>query len=434
MLIKNNPAHKTGNVYVESHGCSANFADGEVMAGCLQSAGYCIVSDPDEADVLIYNTCAVKTPTENRMFRLLKNAPSCKKLIVGGCLPLINLARLREEVNFQGVIGPSPGCEIVNVVRKVEGGKEAIVLKRDFKPSLSLPRFTTSTFRRIIPISYGCVSNCSYCAVRFARGKLRSHSISEIVDHIKKAVEEGISEIWLTAQDLSCYGEDIGVTLLNLLEQAVKVKGKFYIRLGMMNPSYVNRLLPDLIKMYKEEKIFQFLHLPVQSGDNEVLKLMNRKYSVEEFKQIISCFRSELPRITVSTDIICGFPGEDDGAFKRSIRLLEEVKPNITNLSKFHPRPGTLAENMKPVSSSIVKNRSRRLAELSRMISLKKNKEWLGWAGDVFVDEVGKYGTYMGRNFAYRPVVVNSEDNILGKYVSVKISGAFHNYLKGDVL
>lgn len=419
-------------VYVRSFGCSTNIADGEVIAGCLRSEGYEIVRDPSAANVLIYNTCAVKTPTENKIITLLKNAPKDKKLIVAGCLPLINFERLRREVRFDGVIGPAPGSEIVNVVKNVKDGRRVLVLRSDFKPSPSLPRVRSRGVIEIIPIAYGCVSACSYCCTRFARGSLRSYNEEEIVTQVRRALAEGISEIWLTAQDSACYGVDIGADLAMLLKRVGEIPGEFFVRVGMMNPAYVSDLLPNLIEAYKSERIFKFLHLPVQSGSDEVLKLMNRSYSTRDFKRIVETFRKEMPQLTLATDVICGFPEESREAFESSLGLIEEVKPDVVNISRFFPRPNTPAAKMKQLPAREVKERSRRIVELARRVSFERNMLWIGWEGEVLVDEKGKQGSWIGRNFAYKPIVIRSERDLLGKRLQVCIKNAFPTYLEAE--
>ncbi len=422
-------------VYVKSFGCSTNLADGEVIAGCLKHAGYEITQNPSEAEILIYNTCAVKSPTEDKMVNILKKIPENKKLVVTGCLPLINLERLQKEVRFNGVIGPSPGSEIVNIVRRVENGEKPLVLRNDLKPSLSLPRVTVSPVSRIIPIAYGCLGACSFCCVRFARGKLRSQPMDEILEQVKKAVKGGVKEIWLTAQDLAVYGKDLGLTLPVLLNKVLKeVKGDFFVRLGMMNPHNVLEILDELIEVYKNDKIFKFLHLPVQSGDDEVLGLMNRFYTVKDFKRIVFSIRKKIPRLTLATDMICGFPGETEEAFRRSLRLIEEVKPDIVNISKFYPRPRTPAERMKQLPSWEVKNRSRRMTETALKVSLERNLSWVSWEGEILVDEMGLNKSWVGRNFAYKPIVVKDEESLLGKFLKVKVKKAFSNYLEAEVI
>jgi MiaB-like tRNA modifying enzyme len=425
-------------VFVKSFGCSTNLADGEVLAGCLAEAGYQIVNSAIVADVLIFNTCAVKGPTENRMIEILKRVPTNKKLIVAGCLPLINFERLRREVRFDGVVGPAAGDTIVNAVKRVLNGEKVVALKGavNAKPSLSLPHIHLNPVIGIIPISYGCLGSCAYCCVVFARGRLRSYTIEEIFERIKADLANGVQEFWLTSQDTACYGMDIGTNLPDLIKAVCDVEGNFKVRVGMMTPNMALKILKNLVKAFENEKVFKFLHLPVQSGDNQTLKRMRRFYTVADFKRIVNAFREVFPRMTIATDVICGFPGETKEAFKETLQLIEGVKPDIVNISKFFGRPRTPAVGMEnAVPFSELKERSATLSRLASKIAFERNREWVGWKGEVFVDEIGKVrGSWIGRNFAYKPIVIKNGKNLLGKVVRVKIFDAFPTHLEGTPL
>jgi threonylcarbamoyladenosine tRNA methylthiotransferase CDKAL1 len=428
-------------VFVKSFGCSSNLADGEFLRGCLLQAGFDLVSEMAEADVLIYNTCAVKSPTENRVIEELKNVAKwrSKKLIVTGCLPLINLERLKSEVEFDGVLSPASGPKIVEAVQKVLEGEEVQWLdtRAEEKPRLDLPKQAVNPVVSVVPVAYGCLGSCSYCCVVFARGRLRSCGAEEIVQRVQSDMQFGAREVWLTGQDMACYGRDIGLNLVSLLKAVCAVDGEFFVRVGMMTPNYVLDMIDKLVDAFCNEHVFKFLHLPVQSGDNEVLKRMNRLYSVDDFRRIVDAFRMALPSITIATDVICGFPGESEEAFERTLKLIEAVKPDVVNVSKFFPRPRTLAEKMMPrVSASDVKERSKRLAELVRRVSSEKNAVWMNWSGKVLVDEKGKQaGSWIGRNFAYKPIVVMSEnESLLGKFLDVRVVKTFQTYLEAVIV
>jgi MiaB-like tRNA modifying enzyme len=425
---------KSKRVYVKSFGCSANLADGEVIAGCLSEAGFKLVEDPNDAQFLVYNTCAVKSPTENRVVDLLKKTPKDKRLVVTGCLPVINFERLEREVDFDGVTGPAPGLSIVDVLGRVGAGEKVVFVENVSKSSLCLPRVPVNPVVSVIPINYGCLGDCSYCCVHFARGQLRSNPVDEIVERVKRDLDSGVKEIWLTSQDTACYGKDINSNLAELVNRVCEVEGDFFVRLGMMNPDHVLDMLDELVEVYKCDRVFKFLHLPVQSGDNNVLEVMNRRYTVEEFKTVVSAFRTKLPRLTLSTDVICGFPEESKEAFENTKRLIAEVKPDIVNVSKFFSRPRTPAENLSPLPPKELNRRSKELAKLARQISFEKNKDWLGWEGSILVDEKGKEGSWMGRNFAYKPFVVKGSDSLLGKFVNVRVVEAFPTYLEAEIV
>ena len=425
-------------VFVKSYGCSANLADSEVLLGCILEAGYEQATSILEADIVIVNSCAVKGPTENRIIAKLKNLPNNKKVIVAGCLPVINFERLLREIRFDGIVGPAAGDTIVNVIQRVVKGETVIDLGNALfsKPDLSLPSKKSNPVISVIPVNYGCLGSCAYCCVVFARGNLRSHSIQDIVSKVKQELRTGTKEFWITSQDVGCYGKDMGTDIIELLQTLCNIKDTFYLRLGMINPNMVLPITNELITIFQNPKIFKFLHLPVQSGDDFILKKMNRFYSTQHFKDIITNFRAVIPEITIATDVICGFPGESLTAFSNTLQLLKDVQPDIVNVSKFFSRPKTKAEKMKDniVALTEIKRRTKETANLARSISIGRNKNWKGWKGDILVDEIGKISSsWIGRNFAYKPVVVKSLDNLLGKTFKIKIEATFPTYLSAKI-
>ncbi|MEA2090309.1 MAG: tRNA (N(6)-L-threonylcarbamoyladenosine(37)-C(2))-methylthiotransferase [Thermoproteota archaeon] len=443
-------------VFIRSFGCSANLADGEVLGGCLAEAGFELVKKMERAEVVVVNTCAVKGPTENRVIYFLKKVPREKRLIVAGCLPLINFKRLNREVEFDGVAGPACGRKIVNIVQRVMKGEKVLELKgaTKVKPDLTLPKVKVNPVVGIIPVSYGCLGSCAYCCVRFARGHLRSYSVNEILNQISRDVAAGVHEVWLTSQDMGCYGLDGRSNLVELLEAVCNLNGNFWVRVGMMNPRFVLLLLDNLVEVFTQRgveaqtkkdpsvseprkgELFWFLHLPVQSGDDEVLKRMNRRYKAEDFRRIVREFRKSCPEITVWTDIIVGFPGETDKAFENSMRLIEEVQPDVVNISKFFTRPHTAAKKMNnQIPSKVIKERSGKISRLARQIALEKNRRWIGWEGQVLIDEKGKTPeSFMGRNLSYKPVVVHSRENLLGRFLRVRVVDAFLTHLEAEIV
>lgn len=205
----------------------------------------------------------------------------------------------------------------------------------------------------------------------------------------------------------------------------------------MMTPNLVMDIQESLIAAFGSDKIFKFVHLPVQSGDNTVLKNMNRFYTIQEFKEIVEIFRGEFPDLTLATDVIVGFPGETKQAFQNTMDLLKTIKPDVVNVSKFFARPKTAALDIKEgiVDKEEIKQRSSVMSELTKKLSSERNKRWIGWTGKILVDEKGKVSnSWMGRNFAYKPIIVNSEKNLLGKIVTVEVSETFGTYLKGEAI
>ena len=424
---------------MQSFGCSANQADGAVLAGSLTEAGHELVDSVSSADLVVYNTCAVKGPTEDRMVEICRRVPKDKKLIVAGCLPLINLERLLAEVKFDGVAGPAAGETIVKLARSVLSGEKVMALDGCLSgmPSLALPRVQRSSVVSIVPIGYGCLGSCAYCCVVLARGRLRSYAVQEIVERVVEDVGRGFREFWLTSQDTACYGRDVGTSLVELLHSLCSVDGDFRVRVGMMTPNIVMDIFDELVDVFRDKKIFKFVHLPVQSGDDRILRRMRRFYSANDFKAIVEAFRARFPELTVATDVICGFPGEDEEDFERTLRLIEEARPDVVNVSKFFARPRTAAVEMQRdyVFSFDINRRSGMASALARRVAYEKNMQWVGWVGDILVDEVGKAsGSWVGRNLAYKPVTVKSADSLLGKTLNVRVTDAFPTYLAGEIV
>jgi len=257
------------------------------------------------------------------------------------------------------------------------------------------------------------------------------------VRRIKLDLDVGAKEIWLTAQDTACYGKDMGVNLAALLNQTCEIESNFLVRVGMMTPNYALSILSELVEAFKHDHVFKFLHLPVQSGDEEVLKNMNRFYSVDDFKHVAETFRKAIPDLTLATDVIVGFPGESAEAFEHTMQLIAGVKPDVVNISKFFPRPQTPAEKMtQRIAQSETVERSKKMTELTRKITAKKNKAWIGWKGRILVDETGKKPqSFIGRNSAYKPIVVkNSDRSLLGKFVNVYVRRTFRTYLEAEII
>ncbi len=424
-------------VYIETYGCSANKSDSEIMMGILTDAGFQIVDDWKKADVLIINTCIVKTPTAKRMERRIKELYSSgKPLVVAGCMAKAEPDRVEMFAPKASRITPDAVEKIDKVVREALI-RNKVVAQNGSKEKVVLPKIPFNKIISIVQISSGCLSACSFCETRIARGLLKSYRPSAIIERIKNDLKEGFKEFWITSQDNSCYGFDLGTNLAELLSGIIRIEGNFFIRVGMMNPFHLIRrrdLLKKMIEVYKSEKIFKFLHIPLQSGSNKVLKDMNRGHTVEEFLDVVESFRKEIENLTIETDIIVGYPTESEEDFLETIRILELIKPDVVNISRFFPRPHTPAEKIRQLPSKIVNERSKVLHEVVRKISLENNQKFLGKTVDVFVDEIGKDNSFIGRTLEYKPVVIKSSADLFGKMVKVKICEVRSNFLVGHII
>jgi len=437
-------------IFIRTFGCTLNQSDSEVMGGLLVKAGHELVSDLKKAELVLFNTCTVKDRPEKRFFSELEKVLGMKKkVVVAGCIPQAEPGNeLLKKISVVGVRNLDQISEVVN-----EASKGNIVRLLDFKnnPRLNLPKIRKNSAVEIIPIAVGCLGECSYCKTRLARGKLFSYDARAIKQQFEAALGDGVKEVWLTSQDCGAYGKDINSSLPVLLNEllSVKMSPEVRIRLGMLNPNHALEFLDEMIIILKHPNMFKFIHLPVQSGSNKVLKSMNREYKVEDFVKIVKKLRKEIPMITIATDIICGYPEETDADFEKTCQLLEKLKIPVVNITKFCPRKGTPAFRMPKLNTKIVKKRSKQLVELqARIIDNKNswrlwdkkpsgvshNNEWFGWRGKIIIDEIGKDGSVVGRNDYYKPVVVKNSKLKIGSVVEVKVKNTKQHYLEANLV
>lgn len=410
-------------VFIRTYGCTLNQSDSEAMAGVLLADGMAVVDEERDADVVVLNTCTVKGATEQKtMHEIGRLRKLGKRIVVAGCIPSADLALVRRHAPDAPAVGTRALARIADAVRAADAGKKSEYFS-DEERKLELPRARGRVIARV-PVAEGCVGACAFCATRIARGKLHSYSEEEIVAEVKKCVKRGCVEIQLTAQDMGAYGLDIGTDLASLLEKVAKIPGEFRVRVGMMNPGLVKRILPSLLKAFRPRKIYKFAHLPVQSGNDAVLKSMKRGYSVREFKSIAKAFRKEFPGITIATDIIVGYPTETRKAFLDTMRLAREMKFEVANISKFTPRPGTEGAKLKPLPNLEVKRRSEEISALCRKISLARNRKLVGKELALLASGQGK-----ARTDEYKLVHIEGKE---GRFVRARITRAFPRCLAGE--
>jgi threonylcarbamoyladenosine tRNA methylthiotransferase CDKAL1 len=415
-------------------GCSVNFADSELMMGLLQRAGYSIIDDPGNADLVVINGCSVKHLAEKKFFRAIAEYKNKgKRIVLAGCVVQAEPGYAASLLKDYSIIGTRQLNSIVHVVEETLHGNVVHCLDMGRNVHLNLPRIRRNDVIGIVPISEGCLGDCSYCKARLARGKLVSYNPNEIVKQVISDVNDGCREIWLTSQDCGAYGKDIGTSIIALLRAVLDIKGDFIVRLGMMNPNFAIEYLDELIEIFKQGKgkLFRFIHIPVQSGNDRMLGLMGRKYRVGDFIEVCEKMRKAMPDITIDTDIICGFPTEKEEEFNDSLELVKRIKPDVLNISRFWARPGTEAANMEGQLIGRETNpRSRELRKVFNSIAAERKKQWQGWSGRIVIDEKGKIGrseSWIGRNYAYVPVAVRGK-HLLGEKLVVKVdkTGVHH--------
>ena len=446
-------------IYFETFGCSANQASAETMLGIIRSMGFHLASEAD-ADVYICNSCTVKYTTEQKILHKIRTfGEQGKEVIVCGCMPEVQLDLIlnaNPEAHILGVrsvidlrfllekLNEKAEHKNSGIGRSVHENKAYVPVRFSSKTPegfLNLSKVRYHENIHICQISTGCLFGCSYCIVRLARGDLISFSPDDIVSDIKAAVSEGCSEIWLTSQDDSQYGMDFskespysGVRLPSLLKQITAIPGNFKIRVGMMNPFSILPILPELVDAFDHPKIYKFLHLPIQSASENVLKTMNRHYTMADVDMIISEFRHKFPDLTLFTDIIVGFSTETDEDFDLTVRWVQKYKPDKVNISKYSPRPGTKAFSLRKLDSRILTVRSKKLTEITNDLKLETKNQRLGNVEDVFISKYGKESGVLARTADYKPVVLNESGLKPGEYAEIKIIEATPGYFIGKLI
>lgn len=407
---------------VISQGCAANFGDGEKIARIFADDYRVVFGIPKETlsgneaetpDALVLNVCSVKGNAG--ALKLLREALSIApeaKLFITGCAPKDfreEVAKITDKVVFTSL---------------KELKLEKLTLKRVQGDLL----IRESSLVGIVNIEEGCLDACAYCSTRIVKGRLHSYPAADIVQQVKSLVSDGCIEIQLTGQDCGCYGFDTGTNLADLVQQILaEVPGNYKMRLGMGNPRHMLQYIAPLLECFKDDRIYKFIHLPVQSGSDSVLKAMNRKHNAQDYIDLAETFNRNFPLFTLSTDLIVGFPGESEQDFNDTLDILKKTRPTVCNITRFVARPNTPAYHMAgAVPDEIKHQRSATLAEAFQRIATENNARWIGQTETVVIEKLGyRKGTYIARNAAYRPVAITSDKVLMpGERFVVSITDA----------
>lgn len=428
----------TQTIYVKTWGCTHNSSDSEYMAGQLAAYGYRLTEDKSKADLWLLNSCTVKSPAEDHFRNEIEaGRKQGKHIVVAGCVP--QGAPKSSFLQGLSMIGVQQIDRVVEVVEETLKGNSVRFLQQKKEAgkkiggaSLSLPKVRRNPLIEIIAINTGCLNQCTYCKTKHARGELGSYPPEEIVERAKQAFEEGVCELWLTSEDTGTYGRDIGTSLPELLWKLIEVvPNGCMIRVGMTNPPYILEHLEEMSKILRHPKVYSFLHVPVQSGSDQVLADMKREYTCADFELVVNYLRERVPGLTIATDIICGFPTETEKDFEETMKLCEKHKFPSLFINQFFPRPGTPAARMQRVPTQDVKKRTKRLSEFFQSYSPYDNR--VGLIQDVLVTEVSHDKKhYVAHNKFYEQVLVPLKEEYLGKMIKVKIVETTKYSMKGE--
>lgn len=408
-----------------------NKADSNTMMYLATSRGYNITAHISDAKVFIINTCTVRKDTDEKILdRILKlkNQFTDAKFIIAGCLvsaqPYVT-AKTLDGTNYS-LLSTHMVTEVVEAIREN-------IRKIRFNRNKTF--YINKNVIAIIPVADGCTGACSFCITRIARPFLNSYPMEYIIRRARKAIKYGAKEIQLTSQDLGAYGLDkYGKYMLpKLISSLLDIQGDYMIRLGMMNPEHLLNIIDDVIHILKDPRVYKFIHIPLQSGSNSLLKIMNRHYTVEDFIYLVRYIRKKIEDVMIATDIIIGHPGESDDDFQETINVLKELKIERIHIAQYTPRPRTLAYALPQVKPYIRKYRLKKILELIEEIGLKAHRKYVGKRAKVLTTEMGINKTVIARTQSYYPVIINNRIP-LGKWVYVNINNATYYDLRGATL
>ncbi|MBR2734117.1 MAG: tRNA (N6-isopentenyl adenosine(37)-C2)-methylthiotransferase MiaB [Selenomonadaceae bacterium] len=424
-----------------TYGCQMNVADSERMAGLLRQIGYSLTDDADDADLILINTCCVRATAEDKVFGQIGRFKALKRLKpnlilgVAGCMVQkegANLIKRAPHVDF--VLGTGQSSEVARVVRSLELERRHIVDTSNVSGEIPSEVFplrggSVSTF---VPIMYGCDNFCTYCIVPHVRGRERSRPPEEIFAEVRQAVAEGFKEITLLGQNVNSYAG--GMTFAELLTACDKL-GVERLRFMTSHPKDLSDAL--IAAIANGQNICEHIHLPVQHGSNEILRRMNRVYTVEKYLRLVEKIRAAIPHVSLTTDLIVGFPGETDDDFAATLNFLREVKFDAAFTFIYSKRSGTPAATFPNQIDDETKHR--RLAELMNVqndISLAKNSALVDTAVDVLVEGASKTDEkiFTGRTRSNKPVLFTHGSERAGDIVRVKVTHAQTFLLKGDII
>lgn len=453
------------NILIRAFGCTANFGEAVGHMKTLEAVGHGVVGDAAGADAALVQTCCVIERTERNMIKEIKKLRKAGlPVIVSGCMSVARRNHIEEL--FPGILFLTFGKEddlrkiVEELERRIEGERsesdtggegpleqEGRVDSEDtlIRSNTIFPAVDDLSTTHIQVISNGCLGNCSYCITRLARGSLRSYPREGILREVGEALKCGKKEIFITSQDNAVYGFDHrdggggrndAYLLPSLLRDLIEnnTERDFRVRVGMMNPWGLARILDEFIPVMKDERIYSFLHLPVQSGDDDILRSMGRRYTAADYIELVEQLRDEIKELTVSTDVIVGYPGETDECFRRTVELIERVRPEVVNITRFSPRPGTRAWEMtdRKIPGWRAKNRSRELTRLRFEIAKRRLRGKVGKNLRALSVERGLRGSTLLRTDEYTTVVV--KDVLpLGAFYEVAVVDSTDIYVVGEI-
>ena len=434
---------------VVTYGCQMNLHESEKISGILSGMGMSAVNEPENADVVVFNTCCIRDTAERRALGNIGKMKELKKknknllIVVTGCMTQQNgfAENMKERYQYVDVIlGTHNISDLENQIRiRLEKKKRvAAVLDTDgYIDDETTPVTRTSFPNAWVNINYGCNNFCTYCIVPYVRGRERSRDMKSIISECEKLINDGYKEITLLGQNVNSYGNDVpdeNVNFANLLREVAKIDGKFRIRFMTSHPK---DLTEDVMKAIRDnDKICNNIHLPIQAGSNSVLKNMNRRYTREHYLGLIDMIRRYLPDCGITTDIMVGFPYETEEDFLDTMDIVEKVRFSTAFTFIYSVRKGTKAAEMPQIPYEIKQNRIKRLIARQNEITEEISKDYVGNVYEILVEgmQEKKNGYVVGRTESGRLVSAKGDESMIGEFKNVKITAVKNAQLLGEIL
>lgn len=434
---------------VVTYGCQMNLHESEKISGILSGMGMSAVNEPENADVVVFNTCCIRDTAERRALGNIGKMKELKKknknllIVVTGCMTQQNgfAENMKERYQYVDVIlGTHNISDLENQIRiRLEKKKRvAAVLNTDgYIDDETTPVTRTSFPNAWVNINYGCNNFCTYCIVPYVRGRERSRDMKNIISECEKLINDGYKEITLLGQNVNSYGNDVpdeNVNFANLLREVAKIDGKFRIRFMTSHPK---DLTEDVVKAIRDnDKICNNIHLPIQAGSNSVLKNMNRRYTREHYLGLIDMIRRYLPDCGITTDIMVGFPYETEEDFLDTMDIVEKVRFSTAFTFIYSVRKGTKAAEMPQIPYEIKQNRIKRLIARQNEITEEISKDYVGNVYEILVEgmQEKKNGYVVGRTESGRLVSAKGDESMIGEFKNVKITAVKNAQLLGEIL
>ena len=432
---------------IKTYGCQMNVHESEKIAGQLQTLGYEETQSAEDADVIVFNTCCVRENAEQHafgnigMYKKLKKEKKDLVIAVCGCMTQQGEFAKKLSATFPFVdviIGTYNIDEFGKILQKTVDTKKRVVEILDKNGDIceEITPYRSSYPNAWVNIAYGCNNFCTYCIVPYVRGRERSRLPENVVDEVKNLVNEGYKEITLLGQNVNSYGHDLknDVGFASLLDEIGKIEGKFRLRFMSNHPKDLTEDVIEAIK--RNPHACHAIHLPVQSGSNRILSLMNRRYSVEKYLSQIESIRKIIPDCAITTDIIVGFPTETEEDFIDTVKLVETVKFDGAFTFVYSKREGTRAAIMDgQIDPEIQKDRIMRLIDVQNELNRKESLTYVGKTVEILVEDFDeKKNSYMGRDERGKMAYFSCDENVIGKFVNVKITSAGGMSLMGEII